>query len=121
MLQPSTVSSSRPSQMLTYYLSSQEKEKLYDLLSKHQFLFKGTLALEPTKPVQFEMRSNAKPFHGCTFSVPKAYESMIHIEKSTAFAFSMSFASATKANGLNLHLELPRKMVRFDWSQTSAN
>jgi hypothetical protein len=41
--------------------------------------------------------------------------------KSTVFATSMSFASAMKANGLHLLLELPRKMVRFDLSQTSAN
>jgi hypothetical protein len=33
----------------------------------------------------------------------------------------MSFASATKANGLHLLLELPRKIIRFDSSQTSAN
>jgi hypothetical protein len=61
-------------------LSSQEKEKLYALLDKHRFLFKGTLGLLPTKPVHVEIKSNAKPFHGCAFSVPKAYKSMIHNE-----------------------------------------
>jgi hypothetical protein len=38
------------------------------------------LGLLPTKPVHIEIKSNAKPFHGCTFSVPKAYESMIDNE-----------------------------------------
>ena len=61
-------------------MSSQEKEKLYALLDKHRFLFKGTLGLLPTKPVHIEIKSNAKPFHGRAFSVPKAYESMIHNE-----------------------------------------
>jgi hypothetical protein len=61
-------------------LSSQEKEKLYALLDKHRFLFKGTLGLLPTKPVHVEIKSNAKPFHGRAFSVPKAYESMIRKE-----------------------------------------
>jgi hypothetical protein len=51
-------------------LSSQEKKKLNTLLDKHRFLFKGTLRLLPTKPVHIEIKSNAKPFHGCTFSVP---------------------------------------------------
>jgi hypothetical protein len=74
MLQPSTVSSSKPSQMLTFL---QVKEKLYALLNKHRFLFKGTLGLLPTKPVHVKIKSNAKPFHGHAFSVPKAYESMI--------------------------------------------
>jgi hypothetical protein len=105
---------------LPTYLSSQEKEKLYDLLNKHRFLFKCTLGLLPTKPVHVEIKSNAKPFHGCTFSVTKAYESMIKM-KLNAFATSMSFAGATKAKGLHPLSELPRKMVRFDLSQTSAN
>jgi hypothetical protein len=62
---------------LPYHLSLQEKEKLYALLNNHRFLFKGTLGLLPTKPVHVKIKSNAKPFHGRTFSVPKAYESMI--------------------------------------------
>jgi hypothetical protein len=41
--------------------------------------------------------------------------------KSTTFATSMSFAGAMKANGQHLLLNLPRKMVRFDLSQTSTN
>jgi hypothetical protein len=65
---------------LPTHLSSQEKEKLYDLLDKHWFLFKGTLGLLPTKPVHIEIKSNAKPFHGRAFSVPKTYESMKHNE-----------------------------------------
>ena len=65
---------------LPTHLSSQEKEKLYDLLDKHWFLFKGTLGLLPTKLVLVEIKSNARPFHGCAFSVPKAYESMIYNE-----------------------------------------
>jgi hypothetical protein len=41
--------------------------------------------------------------------------------KLNAFATSMSSASATKVNGLHLLLELPRKKVRFDSSQTFTN
>jgi hypothetical protein len=65
---------------LPNHLSSQEKEKLYALLNKHRFLFEGTLGLLPTKPVHVKIKSNAKPFHGRAFSVPKAYESMIRNE-----------------------------------------
>jgi hypothetical protein len=53
---------------LPTHLSSQQKEKLHTLLNKHQFLFKGTLL--PTKPVHVKLKSNAKPFHGCAFSLP---------------------------------------------------
>jgi hypothetical protein len=49
---------------LPTHLSSQEKEKLYALIDKHRFLFKGTLGLLPTKPVHVKIKSNAKPFHG---------------------------------------------------------
>jgi hypothetical protein len=41
--------------------------------------------------------------------------------KLNTFAASTSSAGATKANGLHLLLELPRKMVRFYSSQTFAN
>jgi hypothetical protein len=65
---------------LPNHVSLQEKEKLYALLDKHRLLFKGTLELLPTKPVHVEIKSNAKPFHGRAFSVPKAYKSMIRNE-----------------------------------------
>jgi hypothetical protein len=41
--------------------------------------------------------------------------------KSTTFVTSMSFTGATKVSGLHLLLELPRKIVRFNSSQTSTN
>jgi hypothetical protein len=31
----------------------------------------------PSRFTHVKIKSNAKPFHGCTFSVPKAYKSMI--------------------------------------------
>jgi hypothetical protein len=65
---------------LPTHLSLQEKEKLYALLDKHRFLFKGTLGLLPTEPVHVKIKSNAKPFHGHAFSVPKPSKSMIHNE-----------------------------------------
>jgi hypothetical protein len=84
------------------------------------FSKQGTLGLLPTKPIHVKLKSNAKPSHGCAFSVPKAYKSMI-CNKLTTFAASMSFASATKVNRPHLLLELPRKMVRLNSSQTFAN
>jgi hypothetical protein len=44
---------------LPNHLSLQEKEKLYALLNKHRFLFKGTLGLLPTK--LFMLKSNPMP------------------------------------------------------------
>jgi hypothetical protein len=41
--------------------------------------------------------------------------------KSNTFAASTCSAGVMKANGRHLLLELPRKMVRFDSSQTSTN
>jgi hypothetical protein len=45
---------------LPNHLSSQEKEKLYALLDKHRFLFKGTLGL-PFPPTLFTSKSNPMP------------------------------------------------------------
>jgi hypothetical protein len=33
-----------------------------------------------SKAVHIEIKSNDKPFHGCAFSVPKAYQSIIRNE-----------------------------------------
>jgi hypothetical protein len=41
--------------------------------------------------------------------------------KSNAFATPTSFTDAMKVNGRHLLSELPRKTVRFNSSQTSAN
>jgi hypothetical protein len=41
--------------------------------------------------------------------------------KLNAFANLTSSTGAMKANWLHLHSELPRKMVSFDLSPTSAN
>jgi hypothetical protein len=105
---------------VTYYLSSQEKKKLYDLLNKHQFLFKGTLTLIPTKPVHVEIKSNAKPFHGHAFSVSKAYESMIHNEVNCLCHLNV-LCQCNKSKWAAPSFGTPKKMVRFDLSQTSAN
>jgi hypothetical protein len=83
-------------------LSSQEKEKLYALLDKHRFLFKGTLGLLPTKPVHVKIKSNTKPFHGRAFSVPKAYESKIRNEVERL-----------------CHLNVPRRCNESEWAAPS--
>jgi hypothetical protein len=68
-IQPSTVSSSRPSQMLPTYLSSQEKEKLYDLLDKLWFLFKGTPRLNhQTCPHWTQIQCQAFPWMHIIYS-----------------------------------------------------
>jgi hypothetical protein len=105
---------------LPTHLSSQLKEKLYDLLDKYWFLFKGTLGLLPTKPVHVEIKSNAKPFHGCTFSVPKAYESMIHNEIECLCHLNV-LCQCNKSEWAAPPFRTPKKKVRFDLSQTFAN
>jgi hypothetical protein len=120
---------------LPNHLSSQDKEKLYALLDKHRFLFKGTLGLLPTKPVHVEIKSNAKPFHGCAFSVPKAYESMIRNEVKCLCCLNVlrrcnesewaapSFGTPKK-NGqirfislLTPLTALTKKNVKFEWTK----
>jgi hypothetical protein len=89
--------------------------------STNRFLFKGTLGLLPTKPVhtrQNQIQCQAFPYAHSLFQKPmKAWYAM----KSNAFATSTSSAGKTKVNGLHLLLELPRKTVRFDSSQTFIN
>ncbi len=79
-LQPITVSSSRSSQMLTYSLVITRKGETLWPTWWISIPFQRHLGLLPTKPVHIEIKSNAKPFYGCTLSVPKANESMISNE-----------------------------------------
>ncbi len=105
---------------LPTHLSSKGKEKLYDLLDKHRFLFKGTLGLLPTKSVHLELKSNTKPFHGCACSIPKAYENMIHNEVECLCCLN-ALRGCNKSEWATPSFGTSKKMVKFDLSQTFAN
>jgi hypothetical protein len=122
MLQPGTVSSSRSSQMLTHSFVITTKGDTASMTYLKNIDSFSKTPLDSYPPNLCTLKSNPmpKPFHGCTFSVPKAYENMICNEVKRLCHLNV-FASATRVNGPHLLLELPRKMVRFDLSQTSTN
>jgi hypothetical protein len=79
--------------------------------------------LDSFPPSLFTSKSNPMPSlsmdaHCSLFQKPmKAW----YATKLNTYAASTSSTGATKANGLHLLSELPRRMVRFDSSQTFAN
>ena len=56
------------------HLSLQDQNKLLDLLTEFEDLFDGTLGDWDTKPVSFELKEGAKPYHGRAYPVPKAHK-----------------------------------------------
>ena len=54
-----------------WHLSETKNEMLLILLKSHKQLFNVTLVNWKTKPVNFELKEGATPFHGCPFPVPK--------------------------------------------------
>ena len=50
---------------------------LLELLIKFEELFDGTLGDWKTDPVSFELKEGAKPYHGRSYPVPKAYKDTI--------------------------------------------
>ena len=46
----------------------------YRSYSKFEELFDGTLGDWKTDPVSFELKEGAKPYHGRSYPVPKAYK-----------------------------------------------
>jgi hypothetical protein len=78
--------------------------------------------LDSFPPRLFTSKSNPTPSlsmdaHSLFQKPMKAW----YTTKLNAFAASTSSAAVTKANGPHPLSELPRKMVRFDLSQTFAN
>ena len=51
------------------HLSMPEKKELLMLLLKYEHLFDGTLGKWKTKPVHFELKEDATPFHGRPYPV----------------------------------------------------
>ncbi len=55
------------------HLSLHQRQKLLQLLQSYKELFDGTLGNWQTKPVKFELKQDAKPFHRKPFPVPHVY------------------------------------------------
>jgi hypothetical protein len=87
---------------LPNHLSSQEKEKLYALLDKHRFLFKGTLGLLPTNPVHVEIIPQSP--HSSKSKEPMTLQVLTIIDLSTHFMEIVALKnkeSITVARSLN--------------------
>ena len=62
------------------YLSANQQKKLLQLLTKHELLFDGTLDDWKTKPVSFQLKEGATPYHGNAFLVPKIHKDILNKE-----------------------------------------
>ena len=63
-----------------HYLTMEEKRSLLKLMQKYKDLFAGKLGTWNCPPVSFELKPNAKPWHGCPHTPPKAYEAQTRKE-----------------------------------------
>ena len=61
-------------------LTSNEKYKLYDLLSKYKTLFDGSLGHWIGEKYHIQLKENAKPYHARAYPIPKAYEQTLKME-----------------------------------------
>ena len=55
------------------HIDDTEKDELLQLLKKYEGLFDGTLGNWKTTPVHFELKDDAKPYHGRAFPVPRIH------------------------------------------------
>ena len=62
------------------HLSSADKQELLELLQKYETLFDGTLGEWKTKPVHFELKEGATPFHGRPYPVPQVHKAVMKKE-----------------------------------------
>ena len=56
------------------HLKVDQQKKLLQLLKKYESLFDGTLGDWKTKPVSFQLKEGASPYHGQAFPVPKIHK-----------------------------------------------
>ena len=56
------------------HLSANQQKKLLQLLKKYELLFDGTLGDWKTKPVSFQLKEGASPYHSQAFPVPKIHK-----------------------------------------------
>ncbi len=59
------------------HLSADQQKKLLQLLNKYESLFDGTLGDWKTKPVSFQLKEGASPYHCQAFPVPKIHKNTL--------------------------------------------
>jgi hypothetical protein len=59
------------------HLSQHEQNELIEVLQEFEDLFDGTLGDWKTKPVHFELKSGATPYHSRTYPIPKVHKETI--------------------------------------------
>jgi hypothetical protein len=59
------------------HLSADHQKKLLQRLVKFESLFDGTLGDWKTKPVSFQLKELASPYHGRVFPVPKIHKNVL--------------------------------------------
>ena len=62
------------------HLSQNEQNELLEVLWEFEDLFDGTLGDWNTEPVNFELKSGAKPYHSRAFPIPKVHSETIKKE-----------------------------------------
>jgi hypothetical protein len=56
------------------HLNANHQNKLLTVLKEFESLFDGTLGIWKIKPVSFQVKEGAKPYHSRAYPVPKAYK-----------------------------------------------
>ena len=58
------------------YLSNEKQSILYNVLTKHKLLSRGTIGTWKTKPVDIELQPGAKPYYSKPYPLPWANEAI---------------------------------------------
>ena len=62
---------------------------LYDILSKYELFFDGTLGTLKPKPVDIEPHPVSKPYHSKPYPVPSAHEDVFKTELKIIFQIGL--------------------------------
>ena len=62
------------------HLSTEEKQKLHQLLTEYESLFDGTLGHWKDANYNVELKADATPYHARPYPIPKAYKATLRLE-----------------------------------------
>jgi hypothetical protein len=97
------------------HLCANQQKKLLQLLMKYEPLFGGILGDWKTKPVLFQLREDASPYHCRAFSVPKLHKDNI-IKQVKRLCKLRLLEQQQASDGLCHHLQYQKRITPYAFS-----
>ena len=94
------------------HLNSEQQKELYEVLTKHEKLFDGTLGVYPHKKVHLEVKTNAHPVHMRLYTVTRIHLDTYKRELDHLVDIGV-LSSQQTSKWASPNFIIPKKMVEY--------